>query len=100
MAWRKIAERGAIPDGGADEFEVDGKVVAVLNRGSLYALDAMCAHQNQRITCGKVEGDVIECPHHFWHYNYKTGDLLDYLRGVSLRTYRIAERADGIYIDV
>lgn len=99
MTWRKVAERGAIPNGGSGEVLVDGRRIAIINSDGLYALDASCAHQDQSIACGKVEGDVIECPHHFWHYNYKTGKLLDYLRDVSLPTYEVAERKDGIYID-
>lgn len=74
--------------------------MAVINRGNLYALDAMCVHQDQPITCGKISDDIIECPHHFWHYNYKTGKLQDYLKDVSLQTYGIEERKDGIYIDL
>ena len=100
MAWRKVAERGSIPNGGADEVDVGGRRIAVINQDGLYALDALCAHQEQSITCGKVEGDIIECPHHFWHYNYKTGELQDYLRDVLLPTHRVEEREDGIYVDV
>jgi nitrite reductase/ring-hydroxylating ferredoxin subunit len=42
---------------------------------------------------------VIECPLHSWHYNIKTGELLDYLEGVKLTTYNVDVRGDGIYID-
>ena len=100
MAWKKIAEKGSIPNGKADEFEVDGKKIAVINQDGFHALDAICVHQEQSITCGKIEGDIIECPHHFWHYNYKTGKLLDYLKDISLDTYKVEEKSDGIYIDI
>ncbi len=30
----------------------------------------------------------MECPLHFWHYNIKTGELLDYLKGVKLQKYK------------
>ncbi len=100
VAWKKIAERGSVPKGKSGEFSVDGKKIAVINQDGWHALEATCAHQEQSIACGKIQGDVIECPHHFWHYNYKTGKLLDYLNDVSLGTYRIEEKKDGIYIDV
>ena len=77
-----------------------GRRIAVINRDGLHAIDAVCAHQEQSIAGGRIEGDVIECPHHFWHYNYKSGRLLDYLKGVSLETYGVEERGDGIYVDV
>ena len=100
MAWTRVAQSGSIKDGSGAEFTVGGKRIAVFNRGGLYALDAMCVHQDQSIACGRVEGDVVECPHHFWHYNIKTGDLLDYLRGIRLQTYPAEERGDGVYVDV
>ena len=99
MAWVKIAERDSIPAGSAEEFDLGDKRIAVVNQDGLHALDAMCAHQNQSIACGKIEGDIIECPHHFWHYNYKTGELQDYLQNVSQQVYGIEERSDGIYVD-
>jgi nitrite reductase/ring-hydroxylating ferredoxin subunit len=101
MVWKKIAEKDSkIPKGEAQEFDIDGKKITVINQDGLFAIDTMCVHQDQPITCGKIEGDVIECPHHFWHYNYKTGKLLDYLKDISLSTYNIEEKNDGIYIDI
>ncbi len=99
MAWMRVAGKGRIPGGDSREFDVGGKKITVVNQDGLYALDATCAHQEQSIACGKLEGDTIECPHHFWHYNYKTGKLLDYLKDVSLATYKVEEREDGIYVD-
>lgn len=99
MAWTRVADRGGVPKGGSAEFEVGGRRIAVVNSGGLFALDAMCAHQGQSIAGGKVEGGSIECPHHFWHYDYRTGELLDYLKGVRQGTYGVEERGDGIYVD-
>ena len=48
----------------------------------------------------ELDGDIVECPSHFWHYNIKTGELQDYLKGVKLQTYAVEERNDGIYIDL
>ncbi len=101
VAWRRIAGRGSVPRGGSAEFEVDGRRIALINSdGRLHAIDAVCAHQEQSIAGGRIDGDVIECPHHFWHYNYKSGKLLDYLKDVRLETYGAEERGDGIYVDV
>ncbi len=47
-----------------------------------------------------LEGDIVECPLHFWHYNIKTGKLDDYLKDVKLETYAVEVRDDGIYVDI
>ena len=100
MAWKKVAEKGQIKAGKGEQFDVDGKKIAIFNQDGYHALDALCVHQDGSIAPGKLEGDVVECPLHFWHYNIKTGKLLDYLKDVKLQTYKVEDRKDGIYIEI
>ena len=100
MTWKKVAEKGSIAPGKGREFQVDDKKIAIFNNNGYYAMDGICVHQDGHIAPGKIEGDVVECPLHFWHYNMKTGKLLDYLKDVQLQTYKVEARNDGIYIDV
>ena len=100
MAWKKITEKNTIVSGKGMEFEIEGKKIAVFNQNGYHALDAICVHQDGSIASGKLDGDIVECPLHFWHYNIKTGELQDYLKGVKLQTYTVEERNDGIYIDL
>ena len=100
MTWTKVAEKDDIQSGSSKEFEVDGKKIAVFNQNGYHALDAIWVHQDSSIAPGKLDGDIVECPSHFWHYNIKTGELQDYLKGIKLQTYSVEERSDGIYIDL
>lgn len=100
MAWQKIAEKGEIPSGGAREYNVNGKRIAIFNQNGYHGLDALCVHQDGSIAPGKLEGDIVECPLHFWHYNIRTGELMDYLKGVKLQTYNVEARDDGIYVEI
>ncbi|MFZ1876853.1 MAG: Rieske 2Fe-2S domain-containing protein, partial [Nitrososphaeraceae archaeon] len=68
--------------------------------GKYYAIDAICRHQDGSLAPGKLEGEVVECPLHFWHYNIKTGQLLDYLDGVRLTTYEVRVIGDQIYLEI
>jgi nitrite reductase (NADH) small subunit len=43
---------------------------------------------------------VVECPLHSWHYNVRTGELLDYLEGVKLTTYKVDVQGNDIYLDL
>ena len=95
-----IKPGAAVIDVGINRIEKDGKKIAIFNKDGLHALDAMCAHQNNSIAHGEIDGDIVECPYHFWHYNIKTGDLQDYLKGVKQQTYKVEVREDGIYIDI
>ena len=100
MVWTKVVDKGKIPYGKGEEFDVNGKKIAIFNKDGYYALDAMCAHQNNSIAWGEIGGDIVECPYHSWHYNIKTGDLQDYLKGIKQQTYKVEVRDDGIYIDI
>ena len=100
MTWKKITEKNTIMSGKGMEFEIDGKKIAVFNQNGYHALDALCVHQDGSIAPGKLDGDIVECPLHFWHYNIKTGELKDYLKGIKLQTYKTDVRDDGIYIDL
>ena len=100
MAWKKIAEKNTISIGKGEEFDINGKKSAIFNQGGYHALAALCVHQDSSIAPGKLDGDIVECPSHFWHHNIKTGELQDYLKDVKLQTYSIEERNDGIYINL
>ena len=100
MTWKKITEKSTIVSGKGMEFEIDGKKIAVFNQNGYHALDAICVHQDGSIASGILDGDIVECPLHFWHYNIKTGELKDYLKDVKLQTYKTDVRDDGVYIDL
>jgi len=100
LTWKKIAEKNTVSYNNGSEFDIDGKKIAIFNQNGYHALDAICVHQDNSITAGKLDGDIIECPSHLWHYNIKTGELQDYLKGVKLQTYPVEDRADGLYIDL
>lgn len=100
MAWKKIAEKNEISAGKGKSFKIDGKQIAIFNQDGYHALDDLCVHQDGSIAPGKLEGDIVECPLHFWHYNIKTGELKDYIKDVKLQTYQLQVKDDGIYIDI
>ena len=100
MPSKKVAEKDEIAPGKGKEFLVDKKRIAIFNQDGFHAIDSVCVHQDGSIALGKLEEDVVECPLHFWHYNIKTGELLDYIKGVKLQTYKVEVKKDGIYLDL
>ena len=100
MNWKKIDEKGEISDGKGKAFKIEGKQIALFNQDGYHAMDDLCVHQDGSIAAGKLEGGIVECPLHFWHYNIKTGELTDYLKDVKLEIYSVETRDDGIYVDI
>ena len=100
MAWKKIAEKNEIAAGKGKAFKIDEKQIAIFNQDGYHALDDLCVHQDGSIAPGKLDGDIVESPLHFWHYNIKTGVLKDYIKDVKLQTYSVQVKDDGIYVDI
>lgn len=100
LAFVKVAQRSEIKENSGKELYINGTRIALFYaNGKYYAIEALCRHQDGSLAPGKIDGEVIECPLHSWHYNIRTGELLDYLEGVKLMTYNVDVRGNDIYID-
>jgi nitrite reductase/ring-hydroxylating ferredoxin subunit len=101
MTLVKVAQVGDIKENAGREVKIgDTRIALFYTNGRYYAIEALCRHQDGSLAPGKVEGEVVECPLHFWHYNIKTGQLLDYLDGVRLNTYEVRVVEDQIYLEI
>jgi nitrite reductase (NADH) small subunit len=101
MTLVKVGEVGDIKENAGREVRVEETRIALFYaNGRYYAIEALCRHQDGSLAPGKIEGEVVECPLHFWHYNIKTGRLLDYLDGVRLTTYEVKVIEDQIYLEI
>jgi 3-phenylpropionate/trans-cinnamate dioxygenase ferredoxin subunit len=101
MTRIKVAETGDIKQNSGKEVTANGVKIALFRTtDTYYAIDALCRHQDGSLAPGAVQGEVVECPLHSWHYNIRTGQLLDYLDGVKLKTYKVSCEENGIYIEV
>jgi len=71
----RIADAAAIPEGQVRSFEVQGHLVAVANvRGEYYAFLAACPHRAGPLRHGRLWGYEIDCPHHHYMYDVRTGE--------------------------
>jgi len=61
----RVARVSEIPDGEVLPVDADG-VDVLLSKidGQVYAIDAVCNHQNGALENGEVEGRMITCPIH------------------------------------
>lgn len=101
MTWVKVAHKSEIGDKKGKELNINGTRIALFHaNGKFYAIEALCRHQDGSLAPGQIDGEVVECPLHSWHYNIRTGELLDYLSGVRLTTYQVDTRGNDVFIDV
>jgi nitrite reductase/ring-hydroxylating ferredoxin subunit len=101
MVLHKVARRSDIQENKGKEVKIDNTRIAIFySNGKYYALDALCRHQDGSLAPGRVDGEIVECPLHSWHYNLRTGELLDYVKGVELATYEVIIKGNDLYLDL
>jgi nitrite reductase (NADH) small subunit len=101
MVLRKVARIDEIQENKGKEVKIEDARIAIFNmKGKYYAIDALCRHQDGSLAPGKLDGEVVECPLHSWHYNIRTGELLDYLKGVKLTTHQVIVKEHDLYLDL
>jgi 3-phenylpropionate/trans-cinnamate dioxygenase ferredoxin component len=101
MTLTRIAGVKEISNGCGKEVNIKGNRIALFHaNNNYYAIEALCRHQDGSLAPGRVDGEVVECPLHSWHYNIRTGELLDFLQDVKLNTYKVEVKGEDIYIDI
>ena len=101
MVLHKVARKSDIQENSGKEVNIDNTRIAIFcTNGKYYALDALCRHQDGSLAPGRVDGEIVECPLHSWHYNVRTGELLDYVKGVKLATNEVIIKGNDLYLDM
>ena len=102
--WYKIAESLGdlyLPEHGLLQLTVKGNKICIgLYKDQLFACAAKCPHAGGDIAYGYLDeqGNIV-CPLHRYKYNVQNGKNVSG-EGYYLKTWRMENRADGIYIAI
>ena len=95
----KVATTNEIPPGSSKRVQVNGHVVAVVNvRGTLYAVDDVCTHEDESLSEGPVVGEIITCPKHGSRFHLPTGRVLSLPAVRPVNTYAVKVEGDDILV--
>jgi nitrite reductase/ring-hydroxylating ferredoxin subunit len=66
-----------LPPGSIARVESGGRAACVVNvDGTVYAVDDQCLHKQASLSGGRLEGNLISCPFHWWRYSVVNGQLV------------------------
>jgi nitrite reductase (NADH) small subunit len=100
MAFMRTARKDDIPAGTIREFQVEGQTIAIANVGNkYYAINNTCLHRGGPLASGVLSGSLVTCPWHGWQYDVTTGKLKAN-PAVAVRTFKLEERGDDLWLDV
>ena len=88
-----------LPPGTAKQVEIDGRKIAVVNaRGTVYAIDDTCTHENESLSEGPVVGEIIACPKHGSRFHLVTGRVLSLPAVRPVNTYAVKVEGEDILL--
>ena len=100
MAYIKVADISALPDGETMDAKVDGHPYAVCNAGgALHCLDGECPCTGGPLSQGAIRHDLLVCPWHGWRFDYKTG-VCAYDDSIKIARFPVKVEDGAILVDV
>ena len=103
MSKQFVIKRADLEPGSVCKVAAEGGCpLAIYNvEGRFYATADGCTHGDASLATGEiVDGDLIECPVHQGQFHIPTGQAVGFPCEVDIRTYRVIEEGDDIYVDL
>ena len=90
-----------LPDGSTKAVSLDGQNLLLChNRGTVFAIENRCSHQNTPLTEGRVRNGYISCPLHGVRFELATGKPTGQLTRVSIRTFAVEVKNGVVNVDL
>ena len=97
----KLCDKNTLPVGELKAFKIKGLEILAVNVGDkIFCLDARCTHAGAPLAEGTLNGEVLTCPWHYSQFNITSGMVLRGPAQKPLKTYRIEERENLVFIDL
>lgn len=97
----RVATLQEVPPGTAKQIEAGGRKIAVVNvRGTVYAVDDTCTHEDQSLSAGPVAGEILVCPKHGSRFHAPSGRVLSLPAVQPVGTYPVKLEDDAILISL
>jgi nitrite reductase/ring-hydroxylating ferredoxin subunit len=97
----KLCDKNTLPVGEPKAFKIKGHEILAVNVGDkIFCLDARCTHAGSPLAEGTLNGEVLTCPWHYSQFDITSGMVLRGPAQKQLKTYRVEERENFVFIDL
>ncbi len=97
----KLCDKSLLAIGELQSFKVRGhEVLAAYVVGKIYCLEGRCTHAGAPLSEGSINGEVLTCPWHYSQFNVTNGDVIKGPTNKPLKTYKVEEKENAIFVDL
>jgi len=97
----RLCDKSLLAIGELRSFKVRGHEVLAANvEGKIYCLDGRCTHAGAPLAEGSLNGEVLTCPWHYSQFDITSGIVIRGPANKPLRTYKIIDSENLIFIDL
>lgn len=97
----KLCDKGLLLEAELRSFKVKTReILAVSLGGKIFCLDGRCTHAGAPLAEGVLEGEVLTCPWHYSQFNITNGDVIRGPAAKPLKSYRVEEKENAVFIDL
>ena len=97
----KLCDKKMLLPGELKSFKVKGHEILALKIGEkFFSIDARCTHAGAPLVEGTLNGEILTCPWHYSQFDITNGLVLRGPAYKPLKSYRLEEREDYIFIDL
>lgn len=101
MAWQRIAALADVPEGTNKSFRLGGRHILIARAPmGLFAVGAICTHQQQELEGGRMKACFLFCPLHGVRFDLRDGKPTGTLTDEPLPTWPVKIERDEIHIDL
>ena len=101
MTAAKVAKAKDIPVGEMKIVHIGDLRIALCNvKGTLYAIEDVCTHDDGPLGQGALKGEQVECPRHGARFDVKTGAALSMPAIVPVKTFPVKIEGDDVVLEV
>ena len=95
--FERVCAVDEVPEHMPRRVEVNGRGVLVCRKdGEIFAVDAICPHENESMERGVIFQGQIICPHHQYRFDLKTGRCNR--RCAPVQTYEVKVVDGGVWV--
>ncbi len=97
----KLCDKAVLPVRELKSFKIKGQEILAVNLvDKIYCLAGRCTHAGAPLAEGTLDGEVLTCPWHYSQFNITNGSVLRGPAYKPLKTYRVEERENLVFIDL